>query len=90
MHERSLMRRLIAQIEHVAATHGARRVTGVAVRVGALAHMSEAHFREHFEEAARGTIAEGATLRVEVDTDPAAPGADGILLRAVEVQGADG
>jgi hydrogenase nickel incorporation protein HypA/HybF len=39
-----------------------RRVAVVRVKLGALAHMDPGHFREHFEEASRGTVAEGASV----------------------------
>ncbi len=66
MHEASLMTNLMNRIEEIAGVEDARRVTGVAVWLGALSHMSEAHFIEHFERAAAGTIAEKAKLEITV------------------------
>ena len=37
------------------------------VRLGALSHFTPEHFREHFEDASRGTIAEGAEVDAVVD-----------------------
>jgi hydrogenase nickel incorporation protein HypA/HybF len=56
------------------------------VRLGALSHFSDAHFREHFEDAARGTLAEGAAVETELRTDPTEPGAQGIVLESIELE----
>ena len=40
------------------------------MKLGALAHISPDHFREHFEHGACGTIAEGARLTIEIGHDP--------------------
>ena len=53
---------------------------------GALSHMSRGHFAEHFEQAAAGTIAEGAELDVTVSDDLADPRAQDIVLESVEVE----
>lgn len=86
MHEAHLMRDLMARIEAVAAAEGAGRVTRVGVWLGALAHMSEAHFAEHFRDAAAGTLAEGAALDVVLSEDAGHPAAQDILLQTVEVE----
>jgi hydrogenase nickel incorporation protein HypA/HybF len=56
------------------------------VRLGALSHFTPEHFREHFEDAARGTRAEGAEIQAELSVDPAEPGAQGVLLETVELE----
>jgi hydrogenase nickel incorporation protein HypA/HybF len=66
MHEISLLRGLMKQIEDHALQHRARRVTVVRLRLGPLAHIEPDHLREHFVEAARGTLIEDA--RLEIDT----------------------
>jgi len=86
MHEASLMRGLMRKIEEVAAAEGASAVVGVEVWVGALSHMSAAHFAEHFAQASAGTLAEGAELNVSVSDDTAHPNAQDILLVSVEVR----
>lgn len=86
MHEAHLMRDLMAKIAAVAAAEGAARVTRVSVWLGALSHMSEAHFAEHFRDSAAGTLAEGAALDVTMSEDPAHPAAQDILLQSVEVE----
>ena len=68
MHEYSLIANLLAKIDAVAREQHATRVVGVAVWIGALAHLSAGHFREHFDSGSRGSVAEGA--RLEVITAP--------------------
>ncbi len=85
MHEASLMNALMRQIEVVAAAEEAERVTVVRVRLGALAHMSPAHFREHWEIAARGGIAEDAELEVELSEDLGDPAAQDLTLLSLDV-----
>ncbi|MBM4269392.1 MAG: hydrogenase maturation nickel metallochaperone HypA [Deltaproteobacteria bacterium] len=86
MHEMSLLRDLMRKIDRVAAEHGSRRVRAVRLRLGALAHISPDHLREHFRWAAAGGIAEGAALTIEVSSDVDEPGAQSILLESVEVE----
>jgi hydrogenase nickel incorporation protein HypA/HybF len=86
MHEASLTGNLLRQVLAQARNAGAVRVVGLTVRLGALAHLSPEHFREHFREAARGTLAEGATLDAIVDTDLGADGATDIRLEAIEIE----
>jgi hydrogenase nickel incorporation protein HypA/HybF len=80
------MRNLMRQILDVAAEGKATRIVGLTVRLGALSHMSPEHFREHFDEAARGTIAEGAVLETIVETDIRAASAADVLLEAIEIE----
>ena len=86
MHERALTRDLRRKIEEVARAGGATRVTRVSVRLGALAHLTPEHFEAQFEEAARGTSAEGAELDALVDGDSADAHARDVVLDAVEVE----
>ncbi len=86
MHEASLMKNLMAKIQALSEEQDAARVVGVHVRLGALSHMSPEHFREHFAESSRGTLAEGAELHITPCTDMTAPHAQDILLEAVEVE----
>ena len=57
MHEQALMRDVIGRIVDLAETEGASSVTKVSVRLGALSHFTPEHFREHYVDAARGTLA---------------------------------
>jgi hydrogenase nickel incorporation protein HypA/HybF len=52
------------------------------VRLGALSHFTAGHFREHFEDASRGTVAEGALVDAVVENDAT----DRVLIEAVEVE----
>jgi hydrogenase nickel incorporation protein HypA/HybF len=65
MHEMSLLRGLLHQIEAMARRDGAERVTVVRLKLGPLAHIEPDHLREHFVAAARGTIADTARLEIQ-------------------------
>jgi hydrogenase nickel incorporation protein HypA/HybF len=86
MHERALMNDLLREIEAVARAEEASRVTRVSVRLGALSHFTPEHFREHFADAARGTIAAGAAVDAVLEDDLDDPGATGVVLESVEVE----
>jgi len=81
------MNSLMRQIETVASAEGAERVVSVSVWLGALSHMSEQHFADHFEQASKGTIAEGARLRITLSQDIQDTHAQLIRLESVEVDG---
>ena len=85
MHEKALMDDLMAKVLSVAESEGGLRVVRIRVHLGALSHFTPAHFEEHFENAARGTLAEGAEIEAELGTDLAGPNASGVVLEAVEV-----
>lgn len=86
MHEKALMDDLVHKLEEVAATEPGSRVARVSVRLGALSHFSPGHFREHFVDATRGTVAEGAAVEAVVDPDTRRPGAQGVVLESVELE----
>ena len=86
MHEFSLIHDLIQKIQGIATEHRAERVTAVKVSLGALSHISPEHFREHFDEAAAGTVAQGARLEIDACTDEESPTAQDILLQSVDVE----
>ena len=83
MHERALMDDLMAKIVAVSEAEGGARVTGVTVWLGALSHFTPEHFREHFDDAARGTCAEGAAVNARLDDDLSDPRAQGVVLESV-------
>ncbi len=85
MHEAHLIQDLLHKIEKIVAENGGGRVVGVRVKLGALSHMSAEHFREHFEQASRGTLAAGAALYAEELKDIHDPRAQDILLESVEL-----
>ena len=86
MHEQALMDGLMRQIERVAAAEGASTVTAVRVWCGALSHFTPEHFREHFERASAGTVAEGAEVAVELSDEVTDPDATGVRLESIEVE----
>jgi hydrogenase nickel incorporation protein HypA/HybF len=90
MHERALMQDIMREIEAVAGADDAIRVTRVEVRLGALSHFTPEHFREHFVDASRGTLAEGAEVEAELATSLDDPNAAGVVLESVEVELPDG
>jgi hydrogenase nickel incorporation protein HypA/HybF len=86
MHERVLMDDLMREIDERARAEGATRVTRITVKLGALSHFTPGHFREHFEDASRGTLAEGAEIDAELLTDPTEPNAQGVVLESIDVE----
>lgn len=86
MHDRALMRDLIGRIDELAAEEEAAAVTRIEVRLGALSHFTPEHFREHFEDAARGTRAEGAEVMATLSDDTSATDAAGVVLETIELE----
>ncbi|MBI2264628.1 MAG: hydrogenase maturation nickel metallochaperone HypA [Armatimonadetes bacterium] len=86
MHELSLMRGLLRKIETIARDEKALKITGVNVTLGPLSHISPDHFREHFLLASSGTLAEGASLDIQILTHPEAPEEQEICLKSVELE----
>lgn len=65
MHELSVCRALIAQVEKAARQHGAAGVKTVRVRIGPLSGVEPGLLEQAFPLASRGTVAEGAQLAIE-------------------------
>jgi hydrogenase nickel incorporation protein HypA/HybF len=80
------MTELIAKIDEVARSADAERVTKVTVRLGALSHLTPEHFAEHFVDASRDTMAEGAEVEAVFDGNIGGPDAAGVVLESVEVE----
>ena len=85
MHEASLMRGLMNKIETMARAEKAEKVTHVSIWLGAMSHMSDSHFREHFSLSSPGTLAEGAELEIVVSSDVNDPHAQELILRSIEI-----
>lgn len=85
MHEASLMDDLMKKILFIANRENAVKVTKVKVKLGALSHMSAEHFKEHFDIAAKGTIAEEALIEAEESDDDTDPHAQSIILKSIDV-----
>lgn len=85
MHEMSLINDLIHKMEGIARERKVAKITKARVRLGVLSHISADHFREHFVEGVKGTVAEGAALEIETPEDIADPHAQDILLISVDI-----
>jgi hydrogenase nickel incorporation protein HypA/HybF len=86
VHERVLMDDLVREVLAVAASEDAISVTRIRVRLGALSHFTPEHFVEHWVDATRGTLAEGAEVEATMDEDPLAEAAQGVVLESIEVR----
>lgn len=86
MHERALMRDVLARVEQLAGEEGAVRVTRIDVRLGALSHFTAEHFREHFADASRGGVADGALVVATLAPDVADAHAADVIVESVEVE----
>ena len=64
MHEMALSQSLLELIGEHARAASATRVTRVVLEIGALSHVDPAAMSFCFDSAARGTIAENATLQI--------------------------
>ena len=85
MHETGVVRDLIRRLEQAARGAGAERVSGAVVWLGALTNLSPEHFREHFDDEARGTLAEGAMLTIETSQDTVHPHAQDVMMRSIDL-----
>ncbi len=85
MHEMSLLRDLLQKLDSLAAENHTDRIVSATVKIGALAHISGEHFREHWHHATTGHVAEHARLDVIESTDQNDPDAQEIILVSVEV-----
>lgn len=86
MHETGIVRDLVRRVDQAAKRAGALRVTGITVWLGALSQFSAPHFREHFNEDAKGTLAEHAKLTIETSSDATDPNALHVMLRDIELE----
>lgn len=86
MHESGIVKDLVRRLEAAAHEQGARRIVAANVWLGALSQFSDEHFREHFAEEARGTMAAGARLLIEVSTDPFHPHAQQVMVQSVDLE----
>jgi hydrogenase nickel incorporation protein HypA/HybF len=77
---------LMAKILTTAEREGGGRVVAVRVRLGALSHFTPAHFREHFLDASRGTLAEGARVEAELSTVTTEAAAQSVVLEQIELE----
>jgi hydrogenase nickel incorporation protein HypA/HybF len=85
MHELTLLKDLFSKIESIADENRSNKVINVTVKLGPLSHISPDHLRGHFDQAAVGTVAEGASLTIRELTDMSDPHAQEIILESIEV-----
>ena len=90
MHERAVLQDLVSRIAAIASAEGASRVTRVTLRLGALSHFTPEHFRDHFEDATRGTVAEGAAVDAAMDDVLTDAYARDVVLESIELELVDG
>jgi hydrogenase nickel incorporation protein HypA/HybF len=81
------MKDLVAKVVAVAEAERAASVARIRVRLGALSHFTPEHFVEHWVDATRGTVAEGAAVDATMDDDLTGEAAQGVVLESVEVRG---
>jgi hydrogenase nickel incorporation protein HypA/HybF len=86
MHEHSLLNDLMRKIELVVQQQNADRATKVTIKLGAFSHISPGHFKEHFDQAKPGTVAETAELEVYASDDESDPNAQEMILESLEVE----
>jgi hydrogenase nickel incorporation protein HypA/HybF len=75
------------KLDAIAREQHPAKIIDVTIKLGALAHVSAQHLREHFVRACQGTPLEGARLQIDLGTDMADLHAQDILLDRVEVEG---
>ena len=85
MHEEALLKALRRELTELARAEGADRISRVALRIGALSHVTEAALRARWSETVRGTPAESARLEVALSEDLGDPRAASIVLVSVDV-----
>lgn len=85
MHETGIVRDLVRRLEQAARDAGSKHVSGAVVWLGALTNFSPEHFREHFDREARGTLVQGAALKIERSRDVGHPHAQDVIMRSVDL-----
>lgn len=88
MHEQSLIKNLVEKI-HMLAARESGKLVGAKLRLGALAHISADHLREHFEHETCGTPLEGLQLQIEELADIHHAEAQEIILDSLEFEAGD-
>ena len=85
MHEMTLLRDIFRKIGEVAEENGADRMVAVTLELGAMAHISADHLREHFTRESGGGVARDVRLTIIENTDANDPNAREIILRDLEI-----
>jgi hydrogenase nickel incorporation protein HypA/HybF len=77
---------LIRKIEQLLSDGQGGKVQSIRVRIGRLNELTPASLRCHFEKAAIGTVAEGASLEVQISEDFDFPRGQDVLLESLTFQ----
>lgn len=85
MHEKHVIDDVVKKIEDLAREQNATKVVKISVKLGALSHMSAEHFKEHFDMATVGSIAQDAEIEAEESQDIHDPHATGVVLKSIDV-----
>ncbi|HTW52335.1 MAG TPA: hydrogenase maturation nickel metallochaperone HypA [Stellaceae bacterium] len=85
MHETAIVRDIVRRIAELAGATNARRVVRANIWLGAFSHLTADHFREHFAVEARGTVAETASLEIQISTDVTDPHAQQVRLDSLQI-----
>lgn len=89
MHEQSLLKDLLSKINQLSAIED-KPLIAVNIQLGALAHISAEHLREHFEWAVKGTPLQSVTVNIREISDINHPQAQEIILESLEFEAMDG
>ncbi|WP_372737251.1 hydrogenase/urease maturation nickel metallochaperone HypA [Neptunomonas sp.] len=89
MHEHSLMKDLLDKIQQLS-TLEKKPLIAVNIQLGALAHISKNHLREHFEHEVSGTTLQGVILNIEELDGIDHPQAQDIVLQSLEFEDSGG
>lgn len=83
MHEYSLLKNLLDKVQQLSHAEGKPPVV-INIELGALAHISASHLREHWEQAVIGTPLQVARLEIRELNDTDHPRAQDIVLESLE------
>jgi hydrogenase nickel incorporation protein HypA/HybF len=86
MYERSSISELLTKIESAVEAKHAQRAVVIKVKLGRQAPMSPDRFQERFQEASKGTVAEGARLEIETIDDWTDPLSLEVVLDRLELE----
>ncbi|AWF81382.1 hydrogenase nickel incorporation protein HypA [Microbulbifer sp. A4B17] len=89
MHEMNLIKNLIDKIHELASDEPGKPI-GVRLRLGALAHISAKHLREHFDREVLGTSLEGIKLEIDELKDINHREAQDVILESLKFEETDG
>ena len=84
MQTSGMIQGLVANVVATARREGASEVTHVRVRLGPVSELTPEQLAEHFEQLARGSLAESAILECETD-DTLHPSPQGVRLVSIDV-----